>query len=137
MAPGQTVDLNDLPPELRQEPVVASSKGEPSSANVAGWSPMAVAGSHEHWTDALAESVDALLVNAGTMHAEEDGIHASLLHAFERTLISRALHHTGGRRIEAAQLLGIGRNTITRKIQELKLDEEPSAKPALVTDHPV
>ena len=36
----------------------------------------------------------------------------------------RALAHTGGRRIEASQLLGMGRNTLTRKIQELGLDEE-------------
>jgi two-component system nitrogen regulation response regulator GlnG len=41
---------------------------------------------------------------------------------FERTLIVRALAHTGGHRMEAAQWLGWGRNTLTRKIQELKLD---------------
>ena len=42
---------------------------------------------------------------------------------FEKALITRALAHTGGRRIEASQLLGLGRNTLTRKIQELGLDE--------------
>ncbi|RTL36358.1 MAG: hypothetical protein EKK49_06585, partial [Rhodocyclaceae bacterium] len=42
-------------------------------------------------------------------------------------LIRRALAATGGRRIEAAQLLGIGRNTITRKIQELGLEESDHA----------
>ena len=42
---------------------------------------------------------------------------------FEASLITVALQHTKGRRIEAAVRLGIGRNTITRKIQELKLDE--------------
>ena len=41
----------------------------------------------------------------------------------ERHSIRRALVATGGRRIEAAQLLGIGRNTITRKIQELGIDD--------------
>ena len=41
----------------------------------------------------------------------------------EGNLIQRALAASGGRRIEAAQLLGIGRNTITRKIQELGLDD--------------
>jgi two-component system nitrogen regulation response regulator GlnG len=46
-------------------------------------------------------------------------VHSRLTHVFERVLINRALAHTGGRRIEAAQALGIGRNTITRKIQEL------------------
>ncbi|HPP46822.1 MAG TPA: helix-turn-helix domain-containing protein, partial [Accumulibacter sp.] len=50
-------------------------------------------------------------------------VHENLLHAFERVLINRALLHTGGRRIEAAQALGIGRNTITRKIQELGLEQ--------------
>jgi hypothetical protein len=43
-------------------------------------------------------------------------VHGVLSQIFERILISRALAHTGGRRIEAAQALGIGRNTITRKL---------------------
>ena len=41
---------------------------------------------------------------------------------FESTLIQTALANTRGRRIETAQKLGIGRNTITRKIQELGLE---------------
>lgn len=41
---------------------------------------------------------------------------------FESCMISTALDETGGKRIEAANRLGIGRNTITRKIQDLKLD---------------
>jgi two-component system nitrogen regulation response regulator GlnG len=41
---------------------------------------------------------------------------------FESKLILTALQNTRGRRIEAAQKLGIGRNTITRKIQELGLE---------------
>jgi two-component system nitrogen regulation response regulator GlnG len=41
---------------------------------------------------------------------------------FEATLIQTALAHTRGRRIDAANKLGIGRNTITRKIQELGLE---------------
>ena len=47
-----------------------------------------------------------------------------LTRQFERALITRALAHTGGRRIEASVLLGMGRNTLTRKIQELGLGEE-------------
>jgi two-component system nitrogen regulation response regulator GlnG len=42
---------------------------------------------------------------------------------FERALIAKALARTGGRRIEAANLLGMGRNTITRKIQELGIGD--------------
>ncbi len=54
----------------------------------------------------------------------------SALPAFEQTLIETALEHTGGRRQEAARLLGWGRNTLTRKIKELNLnlDSELSAK---------
>jgi two-component system nitrogen regulation response regulator GlnG len=42
--------------------------------------------------------------------------HAQL---FERIMIRKALEYTNGRRIEAANQLGMGRNTITRKIHEL------------------
>ena len=47
----------------------------------------------------------------------------TLTRKFEGQLIHTALQTTRGRRIEAAQKLGIGRNTITRKIQELGLDD--------------
>jgi two-component system nitrogen regulation response regulator GlnG len=95
MAPGQLVEVADLPPELREAPVqvVAAS-----------------------WESALAQEVDRLL------GAATPDLHEKLVQAFERTLITRALVHTGGRRIEAAQALSIGRNTITRKIQELGLE---------------
>jgi two-component system nitrogen regulation response regulator GlnG len=45
-----------------------------------------------------------------------------LTRQFEARLIHAALTLTRGRRIEAAQKLGIGRNTITRKIQELGIE---------------
>ena len=95
MAPGQQVDLADLPADLRESaPAVASTD----------------------WESGLAQEVDRLLVGS-------DGqVHEKLTNIFERVLITRALAHTGGRRIEAAVALGIGRNTITRKIQELNLD---------------
>ncbi|MDR1351601.1 MAG: nitrogen regulation protein NR(I) [Zoogloeaceae bacterium] len=95
MAPGQQVEINDLPPELREAP----------AARIAA-----------DWESALAEEADRLLA------AVTPDLHEKLLRIFERVLILRALKHTGGRRIEAAQALGIGRNTITRKIRELALD---------------
>jgi two-component system nitrogen regulation response regulator GlnG len=68
------------------------------------------------WESGLAMEVDRLL-------AGNDGqVHEKLTNSFERILIARALAFTGGRRVEAAQVLGIGRNTITRKIHELGLD---------------
>ena len=98
MAPGQTVDLVDLLSELRES------------------SPLPPAGAD--WRAALADEADRLL-------AEVPGqVHERLQKDFERVLIRRALHATGDRRVEAAQLLGLGRNTITRKIQELGLDED-------------
>jgi two-component system nitrogen regulation response regulator GlnG len=59
----------------------------------------------------------------GDQPVEQSGVMARLTRIFEATMIRSALKHTRGRRVEAAQRLGIGRNTITRKIQELGLDE--------------
>ena len=56
--------------------------------------------------------------------ARNGDVHEKLTNIVERLLITRALAHTSGRRIEAAHALGIGRNTITRKIHELGLDAE-------------
>ncbi len=95
MAPAQTVDVKDLPVEFRAEPQQEGAVG---------------------WTTVL-ESV----VNLALSRGERD-LMDRMIRDFESVLIRRALHHTGGRRIEAAQLLGIGRNTITRKINELGLD---------------
>ncbi len=96
MAPGQLVDVGDLPAELRESTVQSSAASD--------------------WASGLAQAVDQLLASG------EGQVHEKLTNAFERILINRALAHTGGRRIEAALALGIGRNTITRKIQDLGLD---------------
>ena len=97
MAPGQTVEIGDLPAELR---------GELRGA------------SEQSWAALLEREVENAL-NRG-----ESGIIDGLTESFERALIKRALAHTGGRRIEAAQLLGLGRNTLTRKIRELGMENE-------------
>jgi len=97
MAPGQNIDVADLPPELKEDgakPLSASS-----------------------WQEALASEVmDAL-------SRGEQEILETRSKEFEKILISKALVHTGGRRIEAATQLGMGRNTLTRKIQELGIEE--------------
>jgi two-component system nitrogen regulation response regulator GlnG len=54
----------------------------------------------------------------------QEGVWDALTRRFEARMIAAALDVTRGRRIEAAQRLGIGRNTITRKIQELGLDAD-------------
>jgi len=96
MAPGQSIEVGDLPPELRED--VSASR-------------------QQDWAEALALEIDNRL-NRG-----EHGIMNELVPQFEKTLILGALKHTGGRRIEAANLLGLGRNTLTRKIQDLALEE--------------
>jgi two-component system nitrogen regulation response regulator GlnG len=57
------------------------------------------------------------------LEAGQSEVWDSLTRQFEASLIHTALELTRGRRIEAAQKLGIGRNTITRKIQELGIDD--------------
>ena len=99
MAPSVTIEIKDLPPDLR-----AGAAAAPS----------------QDWAAALEKEVEARLGRG------ETGIMDELLRQFEKTLLARALAHTGGRRIEAAQLLGLGRNTLTRKIQELEI--EPTRK---------
>jgi two-component system, NtrC family, nitrogen regulation response regulator GlnG len=77
------------------------------------------------WDKLLERQVSELVsrqIMIGEAPSESDMM-ARLSADFERTVIRTALRHTRGRRIEAAQRLGIGRNTITRKIQELEIDE--------------
>ena len=96
MAPGQVVDVNDLPPEVRMDPAAGAADTD--------------------WRRMLEREIASRLARG------ETGIADPLTREFESALITRTLQHTGGRRIEAAGLLGIGRNTLTRKVQELKID---------------
>jgi len=98
MAPGQVVEVGDLPADLMQGTV------EPSGGD---------------WLQGLAAEASARLARG------EAAILDELTQAYEKTLIEVALRHTGGRRIEAAHLLGWGRNTLTRKIHELGMDAVP------------
>jgi two-component system nitrogen regulation response regulator GlnG len=95
MAPGQVVELGDLPAEFRDPTAVTAASD---------------------WVAALEQEAERRLARG------ETGILDALGRQFERSLIQRALARTAGRRIEAAQLLGMGRNTITRKIQELGIE---------------
>ena len=70
-----------------------------------------------NWLTGLEREARALL------EAGEPMVWEIMTRKFEAQLIRTALEITRGRRIEAAQRLGIGRNTITRKIQELGLED--------------
>ena len=79
--------------------------------------PTAVTGGEGSWEQGLELEAQALLATG------RQDVWDELSRRFESKLILTALASTRGRRIEAAQKLGIGRNTITRKIQELGLEE--------------
>ncbi|WP_415893468.1 nitrogen regulation protein NR(I) [Neptuniibacter sp. PT8_73] len=99
MATGREVLIDDLPPELMQ-----SSESE---AAVAG-----------DWELSLRNWADQQL---GLGHRN---LLDTAVPAFEKIMIETALKHTAGRRRDAAELLGWGRNTLTRKIKELGMDED-------------
>ena len=133
MAPAQVIEAKDLPPEVLQtSPVQAlglsvggSTVGElvPSSVpaavlSEAAMQPAFTVSASADWESILAREVLQSLAEGRT------DVWDVYTRQFEACLIQAALSTTRGRRIEAAQKLGIGRNTITRKIQELGIDDE-------------
>ncbi len=114
LAPAQVVKVEDLPLEVREEPAAreAAAVGDNRPAPAAVPAPAAA-----DWTTLLAAEVERRL------RSQQSGVMGALGREFESTVIRTALRLTHGRRIEAANRLGVGRNTITRKIQELGLEE--------------
>ncbi len=132
LAPAQLVQLSDLPEELQQQlgaipaasmamvqaPEEVQVASHPQPGGAAGRSAAAPAGeaAAASWTELLAADVER------RMHQGIEPVIDELTRDFESTVIRTALKLTQGRRIEAAARLGLGRNTITRKIQSLGLD---------------
>jgi len=125
MAPGQTVEVKDLPLELSEGqsamqaapelPVPASSTLHPAHAHVAAAMVPAAPGP-DGW-------LSLLELQAATMLSDgQQDVMDVLGRQFESALIRTALKYTHGRKNDAAVRLGIGRNTITRKIAELGID---------------
>jgi two-component system nitrogen regulation response regulator GlnG len=98
MSAGKIIQISDLPAELKDEPIHDTEI------------------SHGSWRDQLKREVSKSLI------AGEANIFAQFVNEIEKILIMGALKSTKNRKIDAAKLLGIGRNTITRKIQELNID---------------
>jgi len=101
MASGREVLIDDLPPELKQQEARPEAAGD--------------------WEKGLRLWADRALSSGGR------GILDEAVPAFERAMIEVALKHTGGRRRDAAGLLGWGRNTLTRKIKELGMEDAVAA----------
>ncbi|MHB1511739.1 MAG: nitrogen regulation protein NR(I) [Acidiferrobacter sp.] len=92
MAPGRTIRIADLAPELKEV--------DPAQTGV-------------DWRAGLRMIVEQRLALG------EKGVYTDLSTQFEQTLIEAALRHTGGRKQDAARRLGLGRNTLTRKLKDL------------------
>ena len=103
MGSGREVHISDLPPEI------LSCDTQTTLIN-GDWE------SHlQHWAEA-------------SLNNGEKNILQSAVLQFEKTLIKTALQHTAGRKRDAAELLGWGRNTLTRKLKELELTAEHNEK---------
>ncbi|WP_062407868.1 nitrogen regulation protein NR(I) [Limnohabitans sp. 63ED37-2] len=141
MAPTQLIEVKDLPPEVQglsgvAAPVVAGTSLGDAPLGLSDASHLADPDRAAHAHN-LASPMDNPVVRPAAMPWEADleqealallksgrtDVWDALTRRFETSLIQAALATTRGRRIEAAQKLGIGRNTITRKIQELGLEE--------------
>jgi two-component system nitrogen regulation response regulator GlnG len=98
MTSGQTIHISDLPHEL--QPDAASQDGA----------------STQNWQDNLLNWSQKQLASGSTAIAEQ------VIPEVEKILIKAALNKTGGRKNDAANLLGWGRNTLTRKIKEHEIE---------------
>ncbi|MFZ6711860.1 nitrogen regulation protein NR(I) [Undibacterium sp. TC9W] len=137
MAPGQTVEVPDLPQDLvpiamgAASPVQAPIGGsvnemhgrggehlqaQASQINGSAYPEKPVYRSGESWVSLLEAEATAMLAEGQSEVIDKLG------RCFESVVIKAALRHTHGRKNDAAIRLGIGRNTITRKIQELGID---------------
>jgi two-component system nitrogen regulation response regulator GlnG len=99
MASGREIQVEDLPPEInRRSEETSAPASNDWQQNLRQWAERELQSGHQRLLD------DAMP-------------------AFERILIETALAHTRGKRRDAASLLGWGRNTLTRKINELGMDD--------------
>jgi two-component system nitrogen regulation response regulator GlnG len=106
MAPGQTVEMGDLPPEVRAVKTGATRVGSGHD----------LGGVNHTWQELLALDANVRLSRS------EPEVWTALTRQFERALLQSSLEVCRGRRVEAAARLGMGRNTITRKLRELGMD---------------
>jgi len=94
MAPGEQILPVDLPASLRDNDAAGESA--------------------DSWSEALRSWTRAALFNG------QEDLMATVRGEFEKIVLDCALEHTGGKRVEAARLLGLGRNTLTRKLNEFE-----------------
>ena len=114
MAPGNTITANDLPEEIRLSgPMTELEHGASVNSDIG-----IDASNDEFWTTVLSREVKKNLEGQTEV---PDNYYDKLLESFERAVYSEALRATKGRRIACAKVLNVGRNTVTKKIQDLDL----------------
>ncbi len=96
MASAQEIHIEELPPEITNSDPLSQTSGD--------WKSQL-----KHWAEQRLASGDVNLLDEATQ-------------IFEKVMIQTALSKTGGRRQDAAKLLGCGRNTLTRKIKDLDIE---------------
>ena len=96
MSPGNKIIVSDLPSELKNEPVNLMYGAD-------------------NWQENLARDLAKKLLDGN------QDLHSFFITQVEKILIEKTLEHTKYRKLETANLLGIGRNTVARKIKELKI----------------
>jgi two-component system nitrogen regulation response regulator GlnG len=95
MSPGKEVGVSDLPTEILKENIYNKTSN--------------------NWEDSLKLFIKNDLSN------NVPNLYDIYIEKLERILIKESLNHCGGKKINAANILGIGRNTITRKIKDLNI----------------
>lgn len=126
MAPGQIVEVHDLPPEVRSSlPMLSTQVDNPG--------PLQVGGIQAGRADMVREAIrsvnglpdwhEMVTQEARTrLQRGEPAVMQSMTREFERLVLAAGLEHCRNRRVEAASRLGLGRNTITRKLRELDME---------------
>jgi two-component system nitrogen regulation response regulator GlnG len=114
MTPANVIGTSDLPADIiaeaGEQPVIIQGESSPSNP-ATGKVPSG------DWESGLGRLAAKMLQDG------DKEVFDALTARFEKAVLQAALEVTRGRRVEAAQRLGIGRNTITRKLQELGIDD--------------
>jgi len=103
MAPGDQIFPQDLPAEML-------GQGEAETESLS-------------WAESLRHWARRELAAGGS------DLYGRAQEGLERVLIQCALDQTGGQRLKAAELLGLGRNTLTRKLQKMENEREDGQQP--------
>ncbi len=98
MSPGKEIGVSDLPAEILKENIYNKISN--------------------NWEDSLR------LVFKNDLSNGIENLYDVYIQKLERTIIKASLEYCGGKKINAASILGIGRNTITRKIKELDISSD-------------